>query len=53
MPIISTKEYRELLKDEISTDEQIIKRLEYLESFCRNLIRPELEKILKENKQKI
>jgi hypothetical protein len=45
MPIITIKEYRELLKDEISSDEQIVKRLEYLEAFCRNIIRIELEKI--------
>ena len=47
--IISIKEYRELLKDEITSDEKILERLEYLEPFCRNIIRPELEKILKEN----
>jgi hypothetical protein len=45
MAIFSIKEYRELLKDEVSSDEQIIKRLEYLEAFCRNIIKIELEKI--------
>lgn len=43
-PLISIQEYRNLMKDEISSDEQILKRLEYLEAFCRNIIRTELEK---------
>jgi len=40
------QEYRELLKDEISSDEQIQKRLDYLEALCRNVIRIELGKHL-------
>jgi predicted RNA methylase len=50
---ISNKEYRELLKDEDSSDERILKRIEYLESFFRNIIRLELEKFSAENKEKI
>ena len=41
--IISVEEYREILADHASSDEQIIKRIEYLESFCRNIIRLELQ----------
>ena len=41
--VITTDEYRKLLKDETSTDEQIAKRLAYLEAFCRNVIRIELK----------
>jgi len=42
-PIIPIAEYRRLLKDDTSTDEQILNRLEYLESFCRNIIRNEIK----------
>jgi hypothetical protein len=45
--IVSIKEYRHLLKDEASSDEQILKRLAYLEAFCRNIIRIEVEAYLK------
>jgi len=41
--LLSIKEYRELLKDEISSDEKILERIQYLEAFCRNIIRPELK----------
>jgi hypothetical protein len=36
---MTTKEYRELLKDNMSSDEIIIKRLNYLEVFFRNIIK--------------
>ncbi len=41
--IITIEEYRALLQDWTSADEQISKRIEYLESFCRNVIRLELQ----------
>jgi len=41
--LVTTKEYRELLNDNETSDEQIQKRLEYLEAFCRNIIRQELQ----------
>jgi hypothetical protein len=40
------EEYRKLLKDDVSSDEQIQKRLNYLEALCRNVIKIELEKHL-------
>ena len=40
------KEYRKLLNDDLSSDEQIQKRLDYLEALCRNVIEMELEKHL-------
>ena len=43
-PIISVAEYRKLLGDYRSTEEKIVQRLQYLEAFCRNIIRIELEK---------
>ncbi len=46
-PIISIAEYRELLKDTTSTDEKILERLRYIEAFCRNVIKIELEKYQK------
>jgi DNA mismatch repair ATPase MutS len=47
------KEYRKLLNDNVSSDEQIQKRLDYLEALCRNVIRIELEKYYKEVKDNI
>jgi len=48
---ISIEEYRKIMSDETSTDEQILNRLNYLEALCRNVIRAELEK-LQENSGK-
>lgn len=45
--IVTTEEYRRILDDQTSSEEQIRKRLEYLEAFCRNVIRAEMEKFLK------
>ena len=42
-PRVQVDEYRELFGDWCSTDEQIIKRLQYMEAFCRNIIKPELK----------
>ena len=42
--IISVDEYRRLLGDYKSTDEQIVERLQFLEAFCRNIIKPEIKK---------
>jgi len=47
MSVFSIDEYRRILDDQKSTDEQVLKRIEYLESFCRNVIGVELEKYLK------
>ena len=41
------EEYRKILKDDVSSDEQIQERLDYLEAFCSNVIRIELEKYYK------
>lgn len=43
-PIISIAEYRRIMDDDVSTEEQILPRLQYLESLCRNVIRAELQK---------
>jgi hypothetical protein len=40
--ILSVEEYRAILNDHKSTDEQIEKRLAFLEQFCRGIIRQEL-----------
>jgi len=45
--MLSIKEYREILNDEESTDEQIKKRTEYLEALCRNVIKIEIENYVK------
>jgi len=41
--VISVKEYRKLLGDEISSDGDILKRLQHLEALCRYMIREELK----------
>ena len=43
--VVSVEEYRQLVNDFTSSDERIEERLQYLEAFVRNIIRPELEKI--------
>lgn len=45
--IVGIQKYRELLSDTTSTDEQIIKRLQYIEALCRNVIRNELRSFIK------
>lgn len=50
---ISKEEYRKLLNDYKSSDEQIEKRLQYLGSFCRNIIRAELQQYVEKNRKKI
>ena len=42
---MSVEEYRYMLNDHISTDELIEKRIQFMESLFRNVIRVELEKI--------
>lgn len=41
--MVTISEYRKMLNDYKSSDDQILKRLEYLRSFCRNVIKLELE----------
>lgn len=41
-----------MLDDQTSSDEQITKRLEYLEALCRNVIRGEIESYVKDLKYK-
>lgn len=41
---VSIYEYRRMFGDNISTDDQIIRRLQYLEASCRNVIRGELQR---------
>ncbi len=51
---VTIKDYREMMNDEVSTDEQIEKRIQYLDTFCRNIIKAELKNFLAKNqKQKI
>ncbi len=41
--MVSIEEYRKLLSDYVTSDEIITERLEYLEAFCRNIIKNELQ----------
>lgn len=52
MAIVTIEEYRKLLNDNISSDDLIEKRLKYLEAFCRNIIKSELEKYVETQKTK-
>ena len=45
--ILSVDEYREILGENVSSDEQIKKRVQFIEAFCRNIIKLELEKYAK------
>ena len=47
---VSVGEYRQLLGDYESTDERILERLQYIESFCRAIIRAELQNYAKQPK---
>ena len=51
--IVSLAEYRQLVGDHTSTDERITERLQYLEAFCRNIIRPELQKLYEQGTRTI
>jgi len=46
MNLISIKEYRKITKDTKSTDHLILRRISYLESFCHNIIKSELKKLI-------
>lgn len=39
------------MSDKLSTDEQILKKLSYLEDLCRNVIRHELEEFEKSSRK--
>lgn len=47
---VSVEEYRKILNDYESTEEQIKKRLQFLEAFCENIIKLELENYVRKNK---
>ena len=48
--VVSVAEYRKLLNDYKNTDEKIRERIEFIERFCRKIIRSQL-KIYAENKR--
>jgi hypothetical protein len=41
--MVTIEEYRKMLNDRTSSDEQIKTRLDYLEGFCRHVIKAELQ----------
>lgn len=49
---VTPEEYRKIIVDWTSNDAEIQKRLDYLYSFCRNVIRSELEKHAKKGREK-
>jgi hypothetical protein len=51
--VISISEYRVLTSDYATSDDMIEKRIQFLEAFCRNVAKNELEKYVKKaRKQK-
>lgn len=48
--VLSIEEYRTILNDRSSSDEQIKKRIEYIEAFCKNIIEIELDNYAKRYK---
>ncbi len=49
--MVTIDEYRKILSDYKSTDKQIKKRVEYIESLCRNIIKQELQNYAKKTTQ--
>lgn len=49
---VTVLEYRKMLSDYVSTDEQITKRLQYVEALCRNVVKSELQTYLSKNKKR-
>lgn len=39
---MTVQEYRKIMNDDISTDERVQERINYLEALCRNIIKNEL-----------
>lgn len=48
--IISINDYRCILGDDSSSDDLIKKRLEYVEVFCRTIIKNEIKKYVEKSK---
>lgn len=46
--MVTIEEYREMLKDYTSTDKQIKNRIDYLEAYCRSIVRQEIEDFIEE-----
>lgn len=51
--VVSVEEYRQLLNDFTTSSERIEERVQYLEAFCRNIIKPELRKIYEQSKKNV
>lgn len=50
--LVSVQEYRKILNDEISSESQILERLNYLEALCRNVAKSEIETYVNEAKNR-
>lgn len=48
-PVVSVAEYRRILKDSKSSDDQISNRIRYLENLCRDTIRREIQTYVEKN----
>lgn len=50
--VITVEECRKILNDFSSTEEEIKKRIEYIEALCRNMAKLELENYVNEAKNR-
>lgn len=51
--MISVAEYRKILQDEKTSDGEIKKKIQYLETFCRNIIKVEINEYVKKGSKHI
>jgi hypothetical protein len=50
--MISLAEYRDLFREDKTPDELVKKRIHYIETFCRNIIKAELEEYVQSTKNR-
>ncbi len=50
--MVTVAEYRILCNDQKTTDKEIIRKIKYLEAFCRNFIKLELRHVKTKQKNK-
>lgn len=48
--MITVEEYRKITNDQVSSEEIISKRIKFIESLCRNVIRSEIKSYVSKNK---
>lgn len=49
--VVTVWEYRRILNDKTSSDEEILSRINYLEALCRNVVRAELTNLCRKQEK--